>query len=88
MGGWAQSCRDLALFCLFPKYVVGKESAIHWEIYVLRMFRNIIAQLKVSGEKKKIKEKGEFILIFWLCFKIPDSSEVSVHRILIIPCQS
>lgn len=39
-------------------------------------------------EKKKIKEKGEFILIFWLCFKIPDSSEVSVHRILIIPCQS
>lgn len=51
--GWAQSCRDLALLCLFPKYVVEIESAIHWELCVLRMFRNFLAQLKEPGEKKK-----------------------------------
>lgn len=37
---------------------------------------------------KTHKKKREFILISQLCFKIPDSSEVSFHRILIIPCQS
>lgn len=79
--GWAQSCRDLALLCLFPEYVEEKESAIHWELYVLRMFRNLLAQLTGPGGKKKF-------IIFQLCFKIPDSSEVSFHRILIILCQS
>lgn len=51
--GWAQSCRHLALLCLFPKYVVEKESSIRWELYVLRMFRNLLAQLKGPGEKRK-----------------------------------
>lgn len=31
---WAQSCRNPALLCLFPKQVVEKDSAIHWELYV------------------------------------------------------
>lgn len=51
--GWAQSCKDLALLCLFPKYVVEKESAIHWEVFVLRMLRNFLAQLKGLGEKNE-----------------------------------
>lgn len=84
--GWAQSCRDLALLYLLPKcYRMLWKSSLQ---FIEDLCIKDVQEASSSAERHRGKKIRKFILIFQLCLKMSDSSEVSFHMILIIPCHT